>query len=107
MALLLLVLLLTDGSVRMLRQPYCLDELADESRSDVAETGYSSLSEPFLEHQLHDPLQLDATELVLPDPPLPPLLFVELEGKLITGNLELRTLLLAASLKLRDRARQL
>ena len=107
MALLLLVLLLADGSVRMLRQLYRLDKLAYESRSDVAELGCSNLSEPFLEHQLHDPLQLDATELVLPDPPLPPLLFVELEGKLALSYLELLTLLLAASLKLHGRAREL
>ena len=107
MVLLLLVLLLVDGSVRMLRQLYRLDKLAYESRSDVAELGCSNLSEPFFKHQLHDPLQLEATELVLPDPPIPPLLFIELEGELITGNLELLTLLLAASLKLRDRARQL
>ena len=91
----------------MLRQLYRLDKLAYESRSDVAELGCSNLSEPFLKHQLHDPLQLEATELVLPDPPIPPLLFIELEGELITGNLELLTLLLAAPLKLRDRAREI
>ena len=105
MPLLLEVLLLTDSGIRMLRLPYRLDELADESRSDVAELGSCSLGEPFFEHQLDDLLQLDTAELVLLDLPLPPPLVVELKGKLVHDDLALLPLLLAATLQLHDRAR--
>ena len=102
MPLLLEVLLLTDSGIRMLRLPYRLDELADESRSDVAELGSCSLGEPFFEHQLDDPLQLDATELVPLDLPLPPPLVVELESELLRCHLSQLPLLLAAPLQLLD-----
>ena len=99
--------LLREHGVRIVCEPYCLDEVANEGRRNVAELGCFGLAEALLEDKLGNLLQLSSAELVLRL--LSPLLAVTayLKGEHGRALFALLELFLAASVQVQDGGRQL